>query len=553
MWFILLSTFGVGGGIFFLLFAVVPIEQLYTDRGWSQFKIDNIMKYYVFGWVIFGFIISFVYYQFFLRKNRWLLSNLMMSASIVLCVGGIYTFLHTGTGLIQHSQGEVDESDRFRFGPYPEKEDLEQLKADGYDGVITLLSPTLPIENPLLDKEKKAASEVGIELHSFPMLPWVGDNSESIEKIKTMIQQDDKKYYVHCYLGRHRVDVVKQLINQELDSSYKLNFLQPTTFERGNLYYFHDKEILVGPYPTDEEWFTRIKRGEVMEVVSTLQEKHAKWIEKEKKVVSEMGMEFTWMPLSNTPSLDEIKKVADYVTSLDHKVFVHGFNNPREIEGLEAYISWGKMIQGDSNMTLESGIFKQVGAKIIIGFEPSPNDKKKLSQIGIEQYVYTKSGGALDLYDLAQQIKGSEQLTYVIADNEEIMKRFEIIATGLLYGSMDLGKSFKSTSLKDGDLIRHERNLVIGPVLGEEEYESFALNNGVAKLTFLYAASITSEEKLAMIKNMANQHHLQLQIIPMHSGYEDELVPLINNESGLNYIMTEEVVKQEVHLFIKQF
>ncbi|MFK2826879.1 hypothetical protein QYG89_14585 [Bacillus sp. B190/17] len=553
MWFALLSTFGVGGGIFFLLLAVVPIEQAYTDRGWSQFKIDSVMKYYVLGWVLFGFFFSFLYYRFLLKKNRWMTSGIVMTASVALCISGMYYFLNTGTGFIQHSQGKIEKGDRFTFGPYPEKEDLEQLKDAGYDGVITLLSPTLPIEKPLLDKEKKSADEAGIVLYSLPMLPWVGDNSETIEAIKKMIQQDDKKYYVHCYLGRHRVDVVKQVINQALDSTYKLNFLQPTTFERGNLYYFHDENILVGPYPTDEEWFTRIKRGEVKEVVSLLESKHTKLISKEEKVALEMGMTVQRLPLSGEPTREEIKKAADYITSLDHKVFVHNFNNPREIEELEAYISWKKMIHGDSHMILESGNYQKVGAKMIIGFQPTANDKRKLSKIGIEQYIHVNDVSVLSLYKIVQQIKEKEQLTYVIVNNIETMETLEKIATGFLFGSRDRGKGFESIVLREGSLIRHERNLVIGPILSGDEYESFALKNGVAQLIFLYAASITSEEKLEEIKQMAHQYDIPLKVIPMHKGYEEELVPAINRENGLNYIMAEKEVIQLVHEFIKQF
>lgn len=553
MWFVLLSTFGVGGGIFFLLLAVVPIEQWYTDRAWSQYRIDQTMKYYVFGWVIFGFFVSFLYYKFVLKKKYWKLASVLLISSMVLCGTGFYSFLHTGSGLIQQSQGTVEEGERFTFGPYPEKEELARLKEEGYDGVITLLNPTLPIEQPLLEKEKKNASEAGIILHSLPMLPWVGDNSKSIEEVKKMITQDDKKYYVHCYLGRHRVDVIKQVINQELDQSYKILFLQPTTFERGNLYHFNNQTVLVGPYPTDEEWFTRIKRAEVKEVVSLLREDHADWIEKEKQVTAEMNMTFTPMPFSKEPTLEEIKQVADYVQSLDHKVFIHGFINPNEIESLEAYLSWGKTLQRANYLTLESGEYRKIGEKVIIGYAPTERDKAALANVGIESYVTIEDESNLSLYKQVQAVKEAKQLTYFIVNNLETMNRLAQMTTGVFYGSMTRGTEFENITLTQGTFIREERNFVIGPMLTAEEYNSFALSKGVAQIIYLYSSSLASEEKLAEVKRLAKEHHIPLHVIPMHKGYEEKLVPLLNNENGLNYLMTDAELMPTVKDFIKQF
>lgn len=553
MWFVLLSTFGVGGGIFFLLLAVVPIEQWYTDRAWSQYRIDQTMKYYVFGWVIFGFFVSFLYYKFVLKKKYWKLASVLLISSMVLCGTGFYSFLHTGSGLIQQSQGTVEEGERFTFGPYPEKEELARLKEEGYDGVITLLNPTLPIEQPLLEKEKKNASEAGIILHSLPMLPWVGDNSKSIEEVKKMIKQDDKKYYVHCYLGRHRVDVIKQVINQELDQSYKILFLQPTTFERGNLYHFNNQTVLVGPYPTEEEWFTRIKRAEVKEVVSLLREDHADWIEKEKQVTAEMDMTFTPMPFSKEPTLEEIKQVADYVQSLDHKVFIHGFINPNEIESLEAYLSWGKTLQRANYLTLESGEYRKIGEKVIIGYAPTERDKAALANVGIESYVTIEDESNLSLYKQVQAVKEAKQLTYFIVNNLETMNRLAQMTTGVFYGSMTRGTEFENITLTQGTFIREERNFVIGPMLTAEEYNSFALSKGVAQIIYLYSSSLASEEKLAEVKRLAKEHHIPLHVIPMHKGYEEKLVPLLNNENGLNYLMTDAELMPTVKDFIKQF
>lgn len=553
LWFTFLSTLGVGGGIFFLLFAVVPIEQNYTDRGWSQFKIDSIMKYYVIGWVVFGFIASFIYYKFIVAKEKWKLSITFAVATIALCCGALYYFLNTGSALVQGSQGEVVEGDRFTFGPYPEQEDIERLYEEGYDGIITLLNPTLPIEKPLLDKEKRNAEEAGMALHSLPMLPWVGDNSESIEKVKQLIQQDDKRYYVHCYLGRHRVDVIKQVINEELGETYKLLFLQPTTLERGSLFYFNEEQILIGPFPTDEEWFTRISRAEVEEVISVLEPRHEKWLEKERQVTTELGMQFTHMPISANPTVAEIEEVGAYAKSLGHKSFVHGLTKIRPLEMLEASISWGKTLDYSKELQLDVDNYSTIGAKWIVGEVPATNDQRQLHAIGIEEIVKVTDTSFQAIYQQLSKLKNSQTLVYLEVPDEQAYEKVKRVAIGLLFGSLERGVEWKNTTLTNGELIRHERNLVIGPLFTEEEYEQFALKNGVAQLIYLYAASTTAHQQVENVKMLATQYGIPLKVIPMASGYEEQLIPLLQEENGLNYIMTDDELLMFVNDFIKRF
>ncbi|WP_203361432.1 hypothetical protein [Bacillus sp. REN10] len=550
MWFILLSTFGVGGGILFLLFAVVPIEQMYADRGWSQYKIDHIMKYYVIGWVMFGFIVSFLYYRYIVKMKRYKWAYTLLGSSILLCGMALYYFMNTGTGVIQSSQGEIEKGERFTFGPYPEKNDMKALKEEGYDGIITLLNPTLPIEKPLLDKEKKNAKEIGIELHSIPMLPWVGNNSDSIKEAKTLIKQDDKQYYVHCYLGRHRVDVIKQVINQELDQTYKVHFMQPTTFERGNLYHARHQNILLGPFPTDEEWFTRIKRAEVKEVVSLLRANHSKWLDQEKQVTKEMQIQFSHFPLSQHPSIDEIKKVGDYLLSRKEKVFVHNFNDPVPIDQLHAYVSWGKFLP----FIEQNASVRTIGARIMIGYSPSASEQNRLATNGVESFISIQSNmSTSNLYQQALNVIQTKKLTYMAVPDEITMNRLDKIITGLLLGSANGNSNLRELTLTNGKTIFLDRNMVIGPMLMKEEYESFALTNGVSRLIFLYSPSITSESEMKEVTNLTKQYGIALDIIPMYPGYEEKLIPALNKENGLNYIMTAPELIPHVNEFLDHF
>ena len=553
LWFIFLSTLGVGGGIFFLLFAVVPIEQVFTDRGWSQFKIDNIMKYFVIGWVVFGFIMSFIYYFLVVKKDRWLLSWLLAVSTVMLTFAGLYYFLNTGSGIVQSSQGDVVEGERFTFGPYPEKEDLINLKERGYDGVITLLSPTLPIEKPLLDKEIRSAEEAELEVHALPMLPWVGDNTQSIEKVKELIAQDDKKYYVHCYLGRHRVDVVKQVVNEELgEDLYELRFLQPTTLERGSLFYFPDQLALVGPYPTEEEWFTRINRGEVKEVVSLLKDKQgSEWPVKEEKTVTELQMIYTPMPLPEEPTLDAVRQVADYVQTLDHRVYVHDFTNSTAVAMLETYLDWGTTLTGTLPPTLQCGKSEWVGRKMVVGCQPEKVERDRLRKLGITDFIRLEGLELTEQYRLIKEAKKQKNLTYLVAGKQQ--QQVKRLATGLLYGSDQRGKEFEEIAFVNGQAKKHERNLLVGPILEPEEYETFATVYGAAQIIFLQSPSTSSDEEVQRVKDLAASHHIEVEVVLMTTGYEEQLIPLLDHESGLNYIMTDASLTADVNAYLKKF
>ena len=554
LWFIFLSTLGVGGGIFFLLFAVVPIEQHFTDLGWSQFKIDSVMKYFVLGWVIFGILVSILYFLVILKKNRWRMAIAGVTFTILLLAGGLYYFLNTGTGLVQSSQGDIVEGERFTFGPYPEAEQLKRLEEEGYDGVISLLNPTLPIEKPLLDKETKSGEKVGLTIHSLPMLPWVGDNSNTIKAIKELISQDDKRYYVHCYLGRHRVDVVKQVVNEELGESIDVRFLQPTTLERGSLFNFPDKNILIGPYPTEEEWFTRIKRGQVEEVLSLLSgSSDSQWTEKEQKTTADVELKLTSMPMQTPATVSEIRKIAEQALSTKERVYVHNFNDPVPILMLQSILSWDKTLVGPNEFALTCGTPQWIGRKMIAGCAPTATDKQLLETYGVETFVDTRGMDTNTLYRTIYDATTSKQLTYWITPDSASQKKTTRIAEGLLYGSLSRGEEFVDQKLTNGSITKHERNLLVGPILSVEEYETFAQANGVSHLIYLRSSSIETDLSTEEIQELTTQLGVPLSIIDLQNDYADSLLPALEQEQGMTYIMTDASLISQVNAYLKMY
>lgn len=103
-------------------------------------------------------------------------------------------------------------------GPYPDFEEMKRLK-EKYDIriIISLLNINLPQEMALWEREKRHAEMLNIEIYNFPMEYLPVDSKSNINNVKKIIKfmESRKKttVYIHCYLGRHRVDFVAKYIN----------------------------------------------------------------------------------------------------------------------------------------------------------------------------------------------------------------------------------------------------------------------------------------------------------------------------------------------------
>ena len=101
------------------------------------------------------------------------------------------------------------------IGPYPHYEELQKLKEEYHvTEVISLLNLRLPQEKALYERERGYSEKLGLRSISVPM-EYIPVDSESNKKalgeIVSMIQKNRKGiFYIHCYLGKHRVTFVKQ-------------------------------------------------------------------------------------------------------------------------------------------------------------------------------------------------------------------------------------------------------------------------------------------------------------------------------------------------------
>lgn len=98
-------------------------------------------------------------------------------------------------------------------GPYPNYEEMKKLR-EKYDIriIISLLNINLPQERALWEREKRYADMLGLKVYNFPMEYLPVDSESNINEVRKLIKfvELNKKetIYVHCYLGRHRINLV---------------------------------------------------------------------------------------------------------------------------------------------------------------------------------------------------------------------------------------------------------------------------------------------------------------------------------------------------------
>jgi hypothetical protein len=227
----------------------------------------------------------------------------------------------------------------FIFGAYPDDEKLAELKKAGVQSIVSLQHPGVVIEREGISAERDATKKLRLNFIQAPMLPWVSDNDESLEKLRVLARTGKGKYYVHCGLGRDRVNVAKRIIEAEgrkiqLSSDIKTatGFAdRPDPFERGSLAHLESGKWLI-PYPNEHEMFGFVLGGQAGTVVSLLDPadpEQAGWNAKMERLLKEYAIPFKMRPL---PADDGAKaaEVAKEVQSMPAPVTVVAPQTPDE-------------------------------------------------------------------------------------------------------------------------------------------------------------------------------------------------------------------------------
>ncbi|MEJ7822683.1 MAG: hypothetical protein WKF85_10205 [Chitinophagaceae bacterium] len=220
----------------------------------------------------------------------------------------------------------------FSTGSYPELDKMEELKRKGFTAVVSLLHPAVvPFEPVLLEKEKKNAAEAGLEFISIPFLPWVSENENSIDSLRSLIKKGQGKYYVHCYLGLDRIAAASRIINQEgktmihFDRGKKDSLILKKKFERGNVVEI-EKDVFLGPQLTKEEYFFVIGNFRQVAALRNLKDPEIKiHVEEEEKWLQPFKIPIQIFEVNGQTSATEMQKIVNAVKSLPKPLFIHGF------------------------------------------------------------------------------------------------------------------------------------------------------------------------------------------------------------------------------------
>ena len=238
---------------------------------------------------------------------------------------------------------------QFTIGPYPDPDKMKELKNEGFTALVTLLHPAVvPFEPKLLAEEQENAKKLNMEAISIPMLPWVSDNLAAIDTFRNLVKTGKGKYYIHCYLGKDRVNVARRIIEQEnvaaLDMEKGLahrNIDSMQSFERGIIYKLGDGNYL-SPMPTKEEYVGYVVATQFKQVVAlsdpaepetkTSNEQEAGWLAK-------YGILYKVFQIPATADNARMKQVADSIRQMPGPVFIHSFRSDDPIaQGfLQAY------------------------------------------------------------------------------------------------------------------------------------------------------------------------------------------------------------------------
>lgn len=312
---------------------------------------ENILgKLIIIVYVIVSFLLALLFHRFIKGSKNKTLKWILSGAVTLILITSVYTFSFNPQWLVSYSGGvstkniknKVDQYQHLEFvyGSYPNEEMIKSLKKEGYDGIISLLhEKVIPAEPALMNDENELAKKYGMKIINLPMMPWVSENGKTLQNAKKFIQNEKGLYYVHCYLGRDRVNIFKSAAKKfGVKSSSKetttiLRIEDQPTWTRGG-YFKLEEDVYLTPFPTDDEFSRFVLNDYFTTVISLLDNNVAEnqqWISKEKKLLSDYSMNYVHYPLASTfkqKDLDALKKL---INSKEKPILLHGFLTNDEI------------------------------------------------------------------------------------------------------------------------------------------------------------------------------------------------------------------------------
>lgn len=142
-------------------------------------------------------------------------SIIYISVALLLIAFSFWILIHPSYLVLKFERGDTSRVDNFYFGPYPTDEEFVRLQEAKVTRIVSLLDSRVPYEAVLLENERKLAKQFHIEVVNYPLgsifsqrLP--GDYEGIVKSaVDDMMAHKYSVTYVHCYLGKHRTQYVK--------------------------------------------------------------------------------------------------------------------------------------------------------------------------------------------------------------------------------------------------------------------------------------------------------------------------------------------------------
>jgi hypothetical protein len=298
---------GFAAGTATLVGPVRWITGAMRGSSWSSHE-NKVMIFVILSYIALSFLLAKALTRLIRRSRRVPVRVGVPGAVTVAAVLALWGWMNPGTYAMAAggvpSQIRLGRGAQFDFGPYPDKDRLEELKRAGVTAVVSLQHPAVvPFEPAGIAGEQAAAKEIGITFIHAPMLPWVSSNQESLEKIRQLARAGTGHYYVHCGLGRDRTNVVKHML-QQMDvavtadktaaaSTFRKRMAEKgSRMERGDLREL-ETDVWLIPYPNQHELYGYMLAGQVKHVLVLMDQgdsTQAGWSANLKKVFADYGV-----------------------------------------------------------------------------------------------------------------------------------------------------------------------------------------------------------------------------------------------------------------------
>ena len=307
-------TIGLFTGTLVLVLAVRAILSVLHRLGWEQAAQNRLLIGVILLFVVGSFLLARRVVRAVYRHSAGTRRLVLFALAIPALLSGYAwsnptRFLASFAGT-EGSSFAMRGGPNFMFGSYPDDARIRELKKQGVTAIVSLQSPAVLVEISGINEERNAAARAGVKFIEAPMLPWVSDNTESLETIRQLALHGKGTYYVHCGLGRDRVNIAKRVIESlqpqtgsrvavASDLKRAMTFEHRTEpFERGWLMKVSDG-VWVIPYPNKDEFHGFTIQGQpgrvllALDPADTLQKQ---WIAEAVSKMTQYAIPFTLLP-----------------------------------------------------------------------------------------------------------------------------------------------------------------------------------------------------------------------------------------------------------------